>query len=125
MKRFAGAGLLDASTYVSDYIIPRSTVNECADEVQSRSRTRQQQVPSTLVGLDADGDVDATGDVQSDCAERWRNARPEAVKGVSWEALDETGFFACVCRHGFVFAVMDMVQSGELCVSSFLVHTVS
>ena len=31
-----------------------------------------------------------------------------------WGIFDETGVFACVCRHGFVLCVADMVRSGEL-----------
>lgn len=31
-----------------------------------------------------------------------------------WGIFDETGMFACVCWHGFVLVVADMVRSGEL-----------
>lgn len=31
-----------------------------------------------------------------------------------WGVFDETGMFVCLCRHGFVMIVADMVQSGEL-----------
>jgi hypothetical protein len=31
-----------------------------------------------------------------------------------WGIFDETGVFLCLCRHGFVLLVADMVRSGEL-----------
>ena len=31
-----------------------------------------------------------------------------------WEIFDETRIFACICHHGFVLCVADMVHSGEL-----------
>jgi Kyakuja-Dileera-Zisupton transposase len=36
-----------------------------------------------------------------------------------WGIFDETGIFLALCQHGSVLVVADMVQSGELCVSSF------
>lgn len=38
-----------------------------------------------------------------------------------WGVFDETGIFASACPHGFVLWLVDMVQSGELCVYS-IVH---
>ncbi|EIW75720.1 hypothetical protein CONPUDRAFT_26328, partial [Coniophora puteana RWD-64-598 SS2] len=32
----------------------------------------------------------------------------------SWGIFDETGIFACACRHGFIVWIADMVRSGEL-----------
>ena len=31
-----------------------------------------------------------------------------------WGIFDETGMFACICCHGFILCVADMVRSGEL-----------
>lgn len=37
-----------------------------------------------------------------------------------WGIFDEMGIFLALCRHGFVLVVADMVQSGELSVTYFL-----
>jgi hypothetical protein len=38
----------------------------------------------------------------------------EDVTARAWGMYDETGIFPALCRHGFVFIVVDMVKSGEL-----------
>jgi hypothetical protein len=38
----------------------------------------------------------------------------EEVTARAYGMYDETGFFPCLCRHSFVFVVVDMVKSGEL-----------
>ncbi|KAI0359107.1 hypothetical protein OH77DRAFT_1136710 [Trametes cingulata] len=52
-------------------------------------------------------------DSPSLCAERWRNAGPEARKKM-FALFSTTGIFSCLCRHGQVLAVCDMIRSGEL-----------
>ncbi|KAJ7027031.1 hypothetical protein C8F04DRAFT_1295641 [Mycena alexandri] len=56
--------------------------------------------------------ADATED-KSPCEERWKNLSDDASKKM-WAIYDETGVFICLCRHGFVLMVADMVRSGEL-----------
>ena len=36
----------------------------------------------------------------------------------TWGVYDETGIFMAVCRHGSCLLIVDMVQSGELYVST-------
>ncbi len=50
---------------------------------------------------------------KSVCAERWRNAGPEARKKM-FALFAVTGIFASLCRHGQVLVLCDMVRSGEL-----------
>ncbi|KAJ7026069.1 hypothetical protein C8F04DRAFT_1268540 [Mycena alexandri] len=50
---------------------------------------------------------------KSPCEERWKNLSDDASKKM-WAIYDETGVFICLCRHGFVLMVADMVRSGEL-----------
>jgi hypothetical protein len=38
----------------------------------------------------------------------------DEVTGKAWVHYKETGVFLCVCRHGFVLYIADMVDSGEL-----------
>ncbi|KAF8184353.1 hypothetical protein K438DRAFT_1937315 [Mycena galopus ATCC 62051] len=47
------------------------------------------------------------------CADRWKNM-VEDVTAKMWGIFDETGIFLCLCRHGFVLAMCDMIKSGEL-----------
>ncbi|KAJ7703823.1 hypothetical protein B0H16DRAFT_1668373 [Mycena metata] len=44
---------------------------------------------------------------------RWKNLADDSAKRM-WGVYDETGIFLCLCRHGFVLLVEDMVRSGEL-----------
>lgn len=60
-------------------------------------------------------DTDET-DEESPCQGRWQNMEKEVTER-AWGIFDETGIFLCLCRHGFVVALLDMVQSGELCVN--------
>ncbi|KAF6743091.1 hypothetical protein DFP72DRAFT_1080863 [Ephemerocybe angulata] len=52
------------------------------------------------------------GEPSSPCASRWHNMSSESTAKM-WGIFDETGIFLCLCRHGFVLVVSDMVQSGE------------
>ncbi|KAJ7912929.1 hypothetical protein B0H13DRAFT_1712828 [Mycena leptocephala] len=47
------------------------------------------------------------------CEERWKNLSEDITKKM-WGIYDETGIFICLCRHGFILLVADMVKSGEL-----------
>ena len=47
------------------------------------------------------------------CEDRWQNMANDMTSRM-WGLFDETGMFVCLCRHGFVLIVADMVQSGEL-----------
>ncbi|KAJ7899640.1 hypothetical protein B0H13DRAFT_2234208 [Mycena leptocephala] len=49
----------------------------------------------------------------SECQEWWKNMSEELTSRM-WGIFDETGIFLCLCRHGFVLLVADMVRSGEL-----------
>ncbi|KAH9853435.1 hypothetical protein C2E23DRAFT_698062, partial [Lenzites betulinus] len=57
--------------------------------------------------------VDEPSEGTSLCAERWRNAGPEARKKM-FTLFQITGIFATLCRHGQVLVLCDMIRSGEL-----------
>ncbi|TFY62236.1 hypothetical protein EVJ58_g3989 [Rhodofomes roseus] len=57
-----------------------------------------------------DGNLEASVDV---CVERWRNAGPEARKKM-FALFAKTGIFVCLCRHGQLLILCDMIRSGEL-----------
>ncbi len=43
----------------------------------------------------------------------WKAAAADETKKM-WAIFDETGIFICVCRHGLILWITDMVRSGEL-----------
>ncbi|KAJ6617355.1 hypothetical protein B0H10DRAFT_2434508 [Mycena sp. CBHHK59/15] len=47
------------------------------------------------------------------CVERWKAAGPEARKKM-FALFAIAGIFLCVCRHGHVLVMCDMIRSGEL-----------
>ena len=48
-----------------------------------------------------------------DCVKNWKAAADDDKKRM-WAAFDESGVFACACRHGLLLWIIDMVRSGEL-----------
>ncbi|KAJ7300345.1 hypothetical protein DFH08DRAFT_725423, partial [Mycena albidolilacea] len=56
--------------------------------------------------------MEAAEDVNP-CADRWKNM-VEDITAKMWGIFDETGIFLCLCRHGFVLVICDMIKSGEL-----------
>ncbi|KAI0363067.1 hypothetical protein BV20DRAFT_1040098 [Pilatotrama ljubarskyi] len=123
----AGRSSGDPRVFASDYILPREFVNQFANEVKAR---QQQNKPDTLLGTAdegieesdepqsggdlAEGDpTDGVPDSVTPCASNWKAAAAESNKRM-WGIFDETGIFACCCRHGLVLWLVDMVRSGEL-----------
>ncbi|KAJ7880232.1 hypothetical protein B0H14DRAFT_3082710 [Mycena olivaceomarginata] len=51
--------------------------------------------------------IEVPSDKPNPCADRWKTAK-------MWGIFDETGIFLCLCRHGFVLMIVDMIKSGEL-----------
>ena len=59
------------------------------------------------------GDADPTeGDPHRSCTSNWKAAATDEEKQM-WGMFEETGIFACVCRHSFILWLVDMVRSGE------------
>ncbi|KAJ7281137.1 hypothetical protein C8J57DRAFT_1433838 [Mycena rebaudengoi] len=54
-----------------------------------------------------------TTEEKSNCEEKWKNLST-ALTSKMWGIFDETGVFVCLCRHGFVMLIVDMIRSGEL-----------
>ncbi|KAJ7853198.1 hypothetical protein B0H13DRAFT_1643142 [Mycena leptocephala] len=71
------------------------------------SREKVNQFTKELLAQSDDPEED------SECQERWKNMSEELTSRM-WGIFDETGIFLCLCRHGFVLLVADMVRSGEL-----------
>lgn len=47
------------------------------------------------------------------CVDRWKNAGPESRKKM-FALFAVAGIFLCVCRHGHLLVICDMIRSGEL-----------
>lgn len=47
------------------------------------------------------------------CSQRWKNAKAEHFKTAPG-MFDQTGVFVCLCRHGLLLWLTEMIKSGEL-----------
>ncbi len=115
----------DARIFESDYILPREFVDQYAHEVSSRQRQSKPDLRNDdedqdndappLPGVDDGGyPTDGAADQSSTpCASNWKAAAADETKKM-WAIFDETGIFICVCRHGLILWIADMVRSGEL-----------
>ena len=62
---------------------------------------------------DEPGDpTDGTDGEPNPCATNWKAAAADEKKR-TWGVFEETGIFACACRHGLILWIADMVRSGE------------
>ena len=122
-RKAADARVFDGS----DYFLPRSFVDEFANEVKSTGNShRHRELRSS--GVDSE-DEDDTGYDDADqggdptdgavastadhCVKNWKAAAADEKKR-TWAIFDETGIYASACRHGLILWICDMVRSGEL-----------
>ncbi|KAF8120558.1 hypothetical protein EV363DRAFT_1112407, partial [Boletus edulis] len=89
-----------------DYWISRRDVDRFQYEVTARA-------PGSRSRGDDWEDIEKPDSSTMHCIERWRNAGSEERKRM-FKVFDESGIFIACCRHRFVLAACDMVQSGEL-----------
>ncbi|KAG1719981.1 hypothetical protein EDB19DRAFT_1898574 [Suillus lakei] len=96
----------------SDYWIHPATVDKFQNEVHAQTSNHPRQddwgdVPSEMEGS------------EFQCTDRWRNAGPEQCKKM-FTVFDESSIFIAACQHWFVLLACNMVRSGELLVSLFI-----
>ncbi|THU93778.1 hypothetical protein K435DRAFT_820167 [Dendrothele bispora CBS 962.96] len=84
---------MDSRIGGGDYYLTR-------EEVDSFSKALSQDI------------VDELSEKDTPCSPRWKNMNDKATASM-WGVFDETGVFLCLCRHGFVLLIADMVKSGE------------
>ncbi|THU88892.1 hypothetical protein K435DRAFT_821527 [Dendrothele bispora CBS 962.96] len=84
---------MDSRTGGGDYYLMR-------EEVDAFSKALSQDI------------VDELSEKDTPCSPRWKNMNDKATASM-WGVFDETGVFLCLCRHGFVLLIADMVKSGE------------
>jgi hypothetical protein len=94
---------LDDRAVPGDYYLAREEVD----------RWSKDGVDELMKGFSVEAEE---GEEEDGCSEHWQNMK-EDVTSCAYGMYDETGFFPCLCRHGFVLIVVDMVKSGELCTS--------
>ncbi|PIL29500.1 hypothetical protein GSI_08308 [Ganoderma sinense ZZ0214-1] len=127
LKRMATTGgrtVGDTRLFESDYFLARDYVNTFAKEVKSRQEQRKPDLPES--DHDDSGDegpseqpdggaypTDSDAAKPAPCARHWKAAASDDSKRM-WGMFDETGIFACACRHAMIVWLVDMVRSGEL-----------
>ncbi|TEB36285.1 hypothetical protein FA13DRAFT_1903597 [Coprinellus micaceus] len=125
LKRLIDKGTTDARKYAeATYIIPpaevdamdkkSSHVNAIVAEAQQGDDNAKPDSDRSGGLLEVDElEVDNGDTKASDCTRNWKAAQSDSSKK-AMGFFDEIGVFACVCRHGIVLWMADMIQSGEL-----------
>ncbi|EJD36058.1 hypothetical protein AURDEDRAFT_154702 [Auricularia subglabra TFB-10046 SS5] len=121
LKRYATPWTRDEAVFPTSYIIASDLVNTFEGEVSRAAR-------STAASEGIAVEYNATDEPAGECYKRWRNSRSDWQRKASWDALEATGIFVCLCRHGFIVCAADMIQSGELakyglCIDKKLIDT--
>ncbi|KAI0668815.1 hypothetical protein C8Q78DRAFT_978346 [Trametes maxima] len=111
IARFGDREVADTREFVaSDYYLSTKFVDEFKNEVKDTEISDRDQSlrEDTVTRAGEPGNEDPR-----DCTRNWKAASHEEDKSM-WGIFDESGIFACACRHGFILWVADMIKSGEL-----------
>ncbi|KAJ7852551.1 hypothetical protein B0H13DRAFT_2238171 [Mycena leptocephala] len=95
-----------AATAGEPYFLSREKVDRWAKDRFKEFMSPDGDLPP------AGGNTDSPEKSKTACEERWKNLSEDITKKM-WGIYDETGIFICLCRHGFVLLVADMVKSGS------------
>jgi hypothetical protein len=118
-KRDKMAGVCDERTFDSKFFLSRDLVNGFKDEVKTHAAARRAEKDiSNIVELE-DGFVVPEGKNDERCGSNWKAANSKELPPASKEAFEQTGVFACLCRHGIVEFLIEFVQSAEMYVFPF------
>jgi Kyakuja-Dileera-Zisupton transposase len=111
-KRDKTAGSCDERTFDSEYFLARDFVDSFKGEVKSHAAAwRAENDPSTVVELE-DGFV--IPEHNDRCGSNWKAVTSKELPPASKEAFEQTGVFACLCRHGITEFLVEFVQSAEM-----------
>src|SRR5216684_1665157 len=116
-------GSCDECTFDSKVFLPCSFVDGFKNEVKSHAAARRAGKDLSNVVESKDGFADPEGEQDDRCGSNWKAATSKELPPASKEAFEQTGVFACLCRHGIVKFVMEFVQSGERYVLFFRYHS--
>jgi hypothetical protein len=112
-KRDKAAGSCDEHKFDSKYFLPHGFVNSFKGEVKSHAAARRaEEHPARTVELE-DGFLIPEGEQDSHCSSNWKAVTSKELPPASKEAFEQTGVFACLCRHGIVEFMIEFVQSAE------------
>lgn len=98
----SGSGLGDEETEEGD-------PTDGSGEAETSDRAGDASAAETEV----DSEKALAEKIREACVVNWKAASADEKKRM-WEIFDKCGVFACVCRHGFMLWLIDMVRSGEL-----------
>lgn len=108
VKRTEGAGEDEAAEAEGHAEDTQMELNDAGAEA-GNTASDEFVVKNLPIGEGADED----GHLLSSCTERWK-ANADDTQKKAFNCFEEAGVFVCVCRHGHVLAIADMVSSGEL-----------
>jgi hypothetical protein len=116
-KQDCSTGVSNKSELVGSYFLPCVYINKFQDEVKSHIDARQQRICQERGAANVEVNDNAFAvlghEEDNQCASNWKAANGKehtpATKGV----FEQTGIFACLCRHGIVEFLMEMVQCGK------------
>lgn len=91
-----------------DYFLAPQYIDQFANEVHSRPLP-----PTDWEDMEDLDSLSLAADGATPCADNWKAAAATECKKM-WAVFEETGIFACACRHGFMLWIADMICSGEL-----------
>jgi hypothetical protein len=83
------------------------------DEVKSHAAAQKADKSLANVVELEDGFAFPEGEQDGRCGSNWKAATSKELPPASKEAFEQTGVFACVCRHGIVEFLIEFVQCGE------------
>jgi len=112
-KRAKTAGICDKRIFDGKYFLSRSFVDGFKDEVKSHAAAQKADKSLTNVVELEDGFAFPEGEQDDRCGTNWKAATSKELPPASKEAFEQTGVFACLCRHGIVEFLVEFVQSGE------------
>ena len=101
MKSVDSTGHADHRVFVSNYLIPPSSVDKFKDDVQMRPGAKNKSSSPLPPGHE-----------NKWCANNWTAAN--SVSEGSVKVFQQTGGFLCTCRHSIIETLAEMRQSGEL-----------
>jgi hypothetical protein len=112
-KRAKTAGPCDKRVFDGKYFLSRSFVDGFKDEVKSHAAAQKADKSLANVVELEDGFAFPEDEQDDRCGSNWKAATSKELPPASKEVFEQTGVFACLCRHGIVEFLIEFVQSGE------------
>jgi hypothetical protein len=108
------AGSCDKHKFDGKYFLPCDFVNGFKDEVKSHAAAQRAKNHSPSTVEHEDGFLVPEGVQDDRCGSNWKAVTSKELPPASKEAFEQTGVFACLCRHGIVEFMIEFVQSAEM-----------